>query len=161
MRSAGIAAAGLGTATLLRPSLLFASTGAGLKPLDRELLASVARSIFPHDRVPRSLYIRIAEQVAAQARNSPAEAEVLQPGLVRVRELAAPRGWPKLGRDDRVAILRELDGGAFFNLVRNTAAQVLYRDERVWKLIGYGGNALARGGYLDSFDNIDWLPDED
>lgn len=144
---------------MLRPSLLFASTGAGLKPLDRELLASLARSIFPHDRVPRSLYIRIAERIAGQAQDPPGDAAMLRQGLARVRELSGPQGWPKLGGERRVAILQELDGGAFFNLIRNTAAQVLYRDEEVWKLIGYGGNAIARGGYLDSFNNIDWLPE--
>lgn len=160
LETAGFATAGLGTAALLRPSLLFASTGAGLKPLDRELLASVARSIFPHDRVPRSLYIRIAERVAGQAQKSTEDAAVLQRGLVQVGELAGAQGWPKLGRDRRVAVLEELDGGAFFNLLRNTAVQVLYRDKEVWDLVGYGGNAIARGGYTDSFNNIDWLPDE-
>jgi hypothetical protein len=28
----------------------------------------------------------------------------------------------------------------------------------VWQRIGYGGNALAQGGYLTrGFDHIDWL----
>ncbi len=111
-----------------------------------------------HDRVPRSLYIRIAERIADQAKASAETAATLQRGLDRVRALAGQEGWPKLGNDRRVDILRELEDGAFFNLVRSTAVQVLYRDESVWDLVGYGGNAIRRGGYLDSFNNIDWLP---
>jgi len=49
---------------------------------------------------------------------------------------------------------------AFLSRMRTAAVEAIYRDPRTWDLIGYGGNALAKGGYTGNFDNIDWLPGE-
>lgn len=68
--------------------------------------------------------------------------------------------------DDSLRRLKENASGElpasdpFLARVRTAAVEALYRDPRVWNLIGYGGNALAKGGYVATFDDIDWLPGE-
>lgn len=153
LTTAGVSA-GLGSAALLRTRSLLASAGR----TDQALLAELAYGIFPHPRFDSALYRTVAERVAAQASSSPATSEAVSSGLSRVHALAGAQAG-ELDAAQRTAVLRQLQGGPFFNLLRSQAVQVLYRDPGVWNLIGYGGNAIARGGYLDSFNNIDWLPE--
>lgn len=157
LKTTTIASAAFGSAALLRAHALYAGAGSEGR---RELLAALSYEIIPHDRVSPSLYRRAADRIIDQSADSSSVAELVDKGLERLHELIAPTDWAALGRERRVAILKELDGGAFFDLLRHTTVEVLYRDPQVWKLIGYGGSAIEQGGYLDSFNNIDWLPDE-
>ena len=108
--------------------------------------------------MPARLYTRIAAALAERAGRSADIAGQLRDGL---DQLQKPAGgdWGRLPAYKRLGDISRLQGGVFFNLVRGTAVQVLYRDPEVWQLIGYGGNAMAGGGYLyRGFDDIDWLP---
>lgn len=156
LKLTGRASLGLGAAALLHPPFLYAATAAGSA---REgLIAAIGRDIFPHERVSSSLYIEIAQRIIREAADSPETDAVVKDGIEWVRQHIASRDWSQLDEAKRIDILEELEGGPFFNLVRSTAVQVLYRHPEVWELIGYGGSAIEQGGYLDSFNNIDWLP---
>ena len=63
-------------------------------------------------------------------------------------------GWEK----DRVAILREIEQGDFFQTVRSGLVTGLYNQKEVWPLFGYEGESFSKGGYIDrGFDDIAWL----
>jgi hypothetical protein len=147
----------LGLAATLSPQRLLAADWRQ-SPAELKTLAAFAYDLFPHPRVSSSLYDEIATRLQQQALASPESSAILRDGLMQLHRLAGSPGWPALAGRQREEAIRRLQGGPFFNLVRSTAAEVLYRDQRVWGLIGYGGNAIAKGGYLDSFNNIDWLP---
>jgi hypothetical protein len=150
----------LGLAATLSPQRLLA---ADWQPGPDELktLAAFAYDLFPHRRVPSSLYNDVAARLRQQAAASPESTAILREGLIQLHRLAGPPGWPALAGKERENAIRRLQGGPFFNMVRGTAVMVLYRDQRVWDLIGYGGNAIAKGGYLHrGFNDIDWLPEK-
>lgn len=149
----------LGLAATLSPQRLLAADWQP-GPAELKTLAAFAHDLFPHPRVPSSLYDKIASRLQQQAAASPVSRETLLDGLMQLHSLAGPTGWPALAGKQREDAVRKLQGGPFFNLVRATAVVVLYRDQRVWDLIGYGGNAIAKGGYLHhGFNDIDWLPE--
>jgi len=148
----------LGLAAMLSPQRLLAADWRP-GPAELKTLAAFAHDLFPHPRVPASLYDEIASRLRQQADASPASSATLRDGLMQLHRLAGSPGWPALAGEQRQDAVRKLQGGPFFNLVRATAVVVLYRDQRVWDLIGYGGNAIAKGGYLHrGFNDIDWLP---
>ena len=148
----------LGLAATLSPQRLLAADWQP-GPSELKTLAAFAYDLFPHHRVPSSLYDDIATRLQQQAAASPESRATLREGLMQLHSLAGSPGWPALAGRQREEAIRQFQGGPFFNLVRGTAVQVLYRDPQVWKLIGYGGNAIAKGGYLHrGFNDIDWLP---
>lgn len=150
----------LGLAATLSPQRLLAADWRP-GPAELKTLAAFARDLFPHPRVPSSLYDEIASRLRQQAAASPVTSATLLDGLMQLHSLAGSPGWPALAGKKREDAIRKLQGGPFFNLVRGTAVVVLYRDQRVWDLIGYGGNAIAKGGYLHrGFNDINWLPKE-
>jgi len=69
--------------------------------------------------------------------------------------------WKTLVYDRRIELLAQVEQTAFFLTLRNLVADVLYQHPAIWKRLGYGGNALAQGGYVErGFNDIDWLPKE-
>ena len=150
----------LGLAATLSPQRLLAADWQP-GPAELKTLAAFAYDLFPHPRVPSSLYDNIASRLQQQAAASPESRAILRDGLMQLHRLAGPPGWPALAEKQREKVIRQIQGGPFFYLVRATAAMVLYRDQRVWDLIGYGGNAIAKGGYLHrGFNDINWLPEK-
>jgi hypothetical protein len=107
---------------------------------DAELhaLAGLIRKLVPHS-VEEAVYLDAAKAVR---------------GAMPVTMPQIDEGLRRLGQQDS----GELPADAFLDRLRTATVEALYRDPRVWDLIGYGGNALAKGGYLASFDGIDWLP---
>lgn len=148
----------LGLAATLSPQRLLAADWQP-DPAELKTLAAFAHDLFPHSRVPSSLFDEIAARLQQQAAAAAGARATLREGLMQLHKLAGSPGWPALAGQQREEAVRKLAGGPFFNLVRGTAATVLYRDQRVWDLLGYGGNAIAKGGYLGSFNNINWLPE--
>jgi hypothetical protein len=60
--------------------------------------------------------------------------------------------------DDRVAILKSMEGDAFFQKIRGNLVTGLYNNKNAWPLFGYEGESASKGGYIDrGFNDIDWL----
>jgi len=149
----------LGLAATLSPQRLLAADWRP-GPAELKTLAAFAHDLFPHPRVPSALYDEIATRLQQQAAASAGTRATLREGLMHLHKLTGSPGWPALAGKQREDAIRKLQRGPFFNLVRGTAVVVLYRDQRVWDLIGYGGNAIAKGGYLNhGFNDISWLPE--
>jgi len=63
-------------------------------------------------------------------------------------------GWEK----DRVALLRAMEQGSFFQTIRSGLVTGLYNQKAVWPLFGYEGESFSQGGYIErGFDDISWI----
>lgn len=118
------------------------------------LLASISFDLFPYEALPPELYVKVAEQLLAL------ENPIVAAGLVQLQDLAGGgSAWVEMPEPDRVSALSSLEKSDFFALVRTTSIEVIYREPEMIELIGYGGSAIDKGGYLNrGFDDISWLP---
>jgi hypothetical protein len=115
-------------------------SAAGTKD-DAELrsVAYLIRELVPH-AVEEAVYLDAARAIQIALGVTAAQANDCLRRLRKNVDGELPASDPLIGR------------------VRIAAVEALYRDPRVWELIGYGGNALAKGGYVTTFNDIDWLP---
>jgi hypothetical protein len=121
---------------------------------DTEILASVAYDLFPFTGLTPELYLKAA--TALLALNDPAMAE----GLASLRAASGTTAWMDLPEPQRIAVLTAMEKTAFFTLARATTISVLFREPALFDLVGYGGSAIDKGGYLNrGFDQITWLPE--
>ena len=135
-----------------------AEVGAASLPA-RALLPSVLRELFPHAGLGDEFYAEMAGVLWQQMLADPVKLQEAESGLARLSACCGSGGWEHAGTDARVAALTGMQEEMFFQALRDSALMLIYRDPRVWEHIGYGGNALAHGGYLTrGFDHIDWLP---
>src|SRR5690348_5569518 len=89
------------------------------------VINAAARVMYPHDAVPDEVYARVAEKLAATARDDPKVAQTLEDGAASLNE-----GQPFRERslDEQVAALKAIEDSQFFKLVRTTAVVEVYSD---------------------------------
>lgn len=141
------------------PGLVFAADGQTQQAgPDLKALATLAHDLFPHDAIAFSVYSEIAGTIIAQEQGSTGDLEQITAGLQQLNDLSGGREWRDLDEQTRVQILKKIESGDFFNTILARVRGLLYLRPEVWQLVGYGGNALAHGGYLThGFNDIDWL----
>ena len=123
---------------------------------DIDTLVVLLRDLFPHHGLDDAFYRDIARAVRAEM--DAAAIRRLDAGLHELDQIA-DNGWSAALPDVRRAHLKALENAVFFKDVYAAALEQVYRDPRVWRVIGYGGNAFAQGGYVTrGFNDIDWLP---
>jgi hypothetical protein len=115
------------------------SAAAGKDDGELRALAALVRELVPH-AVDEKVYLDAARTLRGAMELTAGQ---IDDGLRRLRES------PSTDIPEADALLAKL---------RTAAVEAIYRDPRVWERIGYGGNALAKGGYVASFNDIDWLP---
>ncbi|MBI2970023.1 MAG: hypothetical protein HYY36_04720 [Gammaproteobacteria bacterium] len=143
-----------------RPGIARKARKYGRSGIDPEMVAGLVRDLFPHDHLGAAFYRRTAAAVLSRAIEATGAADQLGSGMDRLNRLAGPGGWGAAAESARLEILGQMEGEPFFEFVRTAAIEILYRDPGVWRLLGYGGNALAQGGYLArGFNDIAWLPE--
>jgi len=113
----------------------------------------VARTMFPHDKLPDEAYEKVV-----QALDSDADvAATLDAGLA---DLDAEGAFLELGPDERLAALQRIESSELFKLVQATAVVELYDNPLVWEAFGYEGASVHLGGYAQrGFDDLAWLPE--
>lgn len=134
----------------------------GLKVLpraDAAALARVARAMYPHDRVPDVHYERVIAALDAKAAADEGMRTLLTEG---VRYLATttghhPEDFGGLPEAEQVAALTRIQHTPFFKAIAGEVVVNLYSQHDIWTYFGYEGP--APNGYLDTFDDIDWLDD--
>ncbi|SEJ95505.1 hypothetical protein SAMN05518849_12089 [Sphingobium sp. AP50] len=160
---------GSGLAALLATSSALLPVKALAEPLKTVSVASaptlilIARDLFPHDRLGdddyRTAIIAIDEQVAADANKK----GLLQSGTALLDDASRKTfGRPYLAirqEQDRVGILKTIEGTDFFKTLRSGLVTALYNQQPLWSRFGYEGSSAEQGGYIRrGFDDIDWLP---
>ena len=140
----------------------WAATAKALKPETFATLVQMARDIYPHDRLGDSYYGKAVSGFDTQAESSADVKTMFEDGVAALDAAAikahgstyAQLGW----EIDRVALLREIESGSFFQSVRGNLITSLYNNPDVWPIFGFEGASADKGGYIErGFDDIDWL----
>ena len=162
LKSFGAAAVVVSSGVLVHPGEGWAVEPAALKPETMRTLVKMARDIYPHDQVPDRFYAVAMKSFDTQAATDAAFKAMVEDGVVALDTLAAAQqgvayvdvGWEA----DRVALLKQMEDGTFFQKVRGNLVTGLYNNEEVWPIFGYEGESAGKGGYIDrGFDDIAWL----
>ena len=123
---------------------------------DQDVLGGMIYELFPHQGLTPDYYASVAGTMLERAGEM---TEALRTGIAELDSLCGKPGWAGAGEAARTAALKKIEQGDFFRHVHSAGIELIYRDLKVWDLIGYGGNALKRGGYLtQGFNDIKWLP---
>ena len=162
---AGFGAAGalmVSGAAVLNPREAWGLEVTTLKPETMRTLIVMARDVYPHDRIADRYYAIAMKPYEADAAKDAALKALIEDGVTTLDTLAKAKhgvayvdvGW----EDQRVALLRQIEGGPFFEKVRSGLVTGLYNQAEVWPIFGYEGASADKGGYIDrGFNDIAWL----
>jgi hypothetical protein len=123
-----------------------------------ETLVVAARTLYPHDMLPTSIYRRVVVIFDRLAERSPEIA-----GRLTTCASLLEQGFPIPFRDRsenyRTAALKSIETTPEFRLLQRLTVRHLYDDVAVWAAFGYEGASCHLGGYVErGFDDLDWLP---
>jgi hypothetical protein len=128
--------------------------------LDDEAILSLVRifqHILPHSDLDTQVYIDAVTTLTQRTSNNPVFRKELEDGLSGLNSETA---WLDLTANEQVNALKAIEKSRFFIALQTTALEQLYRDGRTWELVGYEGEAIKFGGYVNrGFNDIDWLPE--
>lgn len=158
----------LGTAFVAGAGFLAHATDAWaveLKALSPETMAALiqmARDIYPHDRIADQFYAIAVKSHDDKAADDAAHKALIEDGVADLDARARAAGATSyLGTGweiDRVALLRQIEAGGFFQAIRGGLIVGLYNQKEVWPVFGYEGASFSKGGYIErGFDDIAWL----
>lgn len=130
-----------------------------LKPETMATLIQMARDIYPHDQLADKHYAIAMKDHETQAAGDPAHKTMIEEGIADLDKRAGSQGYRGLGWEaDREAVLRGIEGTAFFQAVRSGMVVSLYNQHDIWPIFGYEGESYSKGGYIHrGFNDIDWL----
>lgn len=139
----------------LVPSRAWAVDLHALSGSEAATLLAAIRTIAPHDGLDEAAYALVVGALDAEAAGSAASRELLGTGIAALGpEFAAA------AEAARVAKLRTIESGPFFQNVRIKTLLVLYNNPIAWAHFGYEGEVFSRGGYLlHGFNDLRWLPE--
>lgn len=133
-----------------------------LKPETMKSLIQIARDIYPHDRFADAVYAKAVKGYDEQAGKDASVMEMLEGGVHTLNDMARAKhgtdyadvGW----EIERVALLRIIQDGKFFQTIRGGLVTGIYNNPDVWTVLGYEGESASKGGYLErGFDDVNWL----
>ncbi len=133
-----------------------------LPPEVMATLIQVARDIYPHDRFGDHLYATAVKGHDDKAGEDAGFKAMILDGVAEIDGLAQKNGedsYLSTGWEaDRTAMLKSVEGNAFFQTIRGGLVVGLYNQPEVWALLGYEGSSYEKGGYINrGFDDVDWL----
>jgi hypothetical protein len=151
-------AIGLTLAAATAPAVASEATAPASAARQHQLLTAMARLLYPHDALPDSSYARIVDTLLARAVTDGALATLLTAGVAEL-DAAAGGDWLAAAPAERLSLLAARESTPFFQAVRTHTLSGLYTDPAMWTRFGYGGDAWARGGYVNDVGDLDWLPE--
>jgi hypothetical protein len=133
-----------------------------LPPETMRTLIVLARDIYPHDRLADRYYAIAIKGWDEKAASDAATKDMIIAGIVALDASAKAAhgvGYADVAWEvDRVALLRPISEGAFFQAVRSDLISSLYNQHEIWPLFGYEGESASKGGYIHrGFNDLDWL----
>lgn len=147
---------------LIHPGESWGLEVASLKPETMRTLVKIARDIYPHDRLPDKYYAIAVKGYDRKAADDPALKAVIEDGVAAIESLAKARhgvAYAEIGWEEpRVAILKAVEAGPFFAMIRSGLVVGLYNQKEIWPLFGYQGESASQGGYINrGFNDLTWL----
>jgi hypothetical protein len=165
LESSGKAA--LGAAALTGAGVVFSTAGGwalSTQALSGNQAATLLRFVFllfPYDKIGDEPYVAVLDDLDKKATVDSGFKDLLHGGCAALNK-AKGDSWLKLPEVDQVAAMKAIEKAPFFRVVRYAAIDGIYNDRKVWKMIGYGGSAIEKGGYRNNtrepLSDIDWLP---
>ena len=150
----GTIAAGSALAALA-PSPAWAVELKTLSQSDGETLMAMGRVLYPHKKLPDAVYALLAKDLDAKAHGDPAMAVLLREGIASLNK----NGFAKANAARRLAVVKAMEGGPFFNAVRSQCVTSLYDNDMAFAALGYPGSSWEKGGYIPrGFQDLRWLP---
>jgi hypothetical protein len=142
----------------LAPSTVWAVELKTLSQAEGETLMAMGRTIYPHKKLPDAVYAILAKDLDAAASGSVDAANMLRQGVANLNSLAGG-SFAKAKADKRLAIVKGMEGSAFFATVRGQCVTSLYNNDMAFAAFGYPGSAWEKGGYITrGFQDLKWLP---
>ena len=140
----------------------WAEDATALQPATMKTLVKVARDIYPHDRLADRFYAIAVKGWDEKSAGNAATKEMVVAGVLVLdanAKAAHGVGYADVAwEEDRVALLRPMSEGAFFQAVRSDLISSLYNQHEIWPLFGYEGESASKGGYIHrGFNDLDWL----
>lgn len=151
-------AIGLTLAAATTPGVATDDAAGSRAARQQNMLTAMTRLLYPHDGLPDATYAAIADTLLARTSADVALATTLAVGLAEL-DAAAGGDWLAAPPAERLALLAARESTAFFQAVRSHTMLGLYTDPSIWARFGYGGDAWARGGYVNDVGDLDWLPE--
>lgn len=157
--TAAIAAAGVA----ISPTASWAQEAKALSPRSMATLVRMARDIYPHDHIGDVFYVRAVTPWDAKAGSDAPTKALIEDGVGMLDGASRARfatGYIETPwEEQRVEILRGMEGSAFFQKIRGDLVVSLYNQHDLWAKFGYEGSSADKGGYIHrGFNDIDWLP---
>jgi hypothetical protein len=150
----GVIALGSPLAALL-PSRAWAVELRVLSSAQAAALLAMIRTIAPHDTLDDAAYALVVNAVDGDAAASAEARTDLAAGIASLGDEFA-----LMPEDARIAHLKLIESGAFFQSVRIKTLMVLYSNPIAWAHFGFEGEAFSKGGYLlRGFNDLKWLPE--
>jgi hypothetical protein len=147
-----------GPIALLAPTQTWALEMNTLDSATGSRLLLVIRRIFPHDTMEDAVYAFSVKALDERASKDPSVTALLKSGIADLDQRAGG-DWSKLPEEKQVNILKDVQTGDFFSLVRGVSVNTLYSNELAYKHFGYEGASFPKGGYLTrGFNDLKWLP---
>lgn len=134
----------------------------GVTADQRLTLIRMSRDIYPHDDfLPDKPYVDAVDKILKEAE---ADGDVRKMILTGVEDLEA-RSSKIYGKNyvaitdpnKREGILRAIELSAFFQKFRGELLMGIYNNKALWPKFGYDGSSWENGGFMETFDKIDWL----
>ncbi|HVW69775.1 MAG TPA: twin-arginine translocation signal domain-containing protein [Steroidobacteraceae bacterium] len=137
------------------PSRVWAVDLTSLTSAEAATLMAAVRTIAPHDTLEDAAYAVVIGSLDKAAGQDARLRKQLEEG---VAGLGA--GFAQAPESERVAALRRIEPGPFFQDLRTQTLRVLYATPLAYAHFGYEGEAFSKGGYLfRGFNDLRWLPE--
>lgn len=131
---------------------------ASLSP-EQATTATLMYVAFPHPGLTSDFYAGVAKTYLDEIADKPAMAEHRRGLDLLDGSYIAP--FTDLPGVIQRAMVAKYDQEPFFKALLARGAELIYRDQKVWDLVGYEGSSVEYGGYIErGFNDIDWLPAE-
>jgi len=150
----------LATATAVGPTGAWAA--AGVSADQRLTLIRMARDIYPHeDFLPDGPYVTVVDAILKEAEGNDETRKLILDGLAdleaRAQKIHGKSYVAVADANMREGLLRSIELGGFFQKVRGGLLFGLYNNKDLYPKFDYDGSSWEKGGFMDSFDKIDWL----
>ena len=153
----GTIAAGSALAALA-PSSVWAVELKSLSKAEGEALMKMGRTLYPHKKLSDAVYALLAKDLDGKATADPATAKLLRDGIKALND-GAGGNFAKAAEAKRLAVVKGMEGQAFFGAVRGQCITSLYDNDMAYATFGYPGSAWEKGGYITrGFQDLKWLP---
>lgn len=142
----------------LAPSTVWAVELKTLSKQEGETLMAMGRVLYPHKKLPDAVYAILAKDLDGSASGDAGTANMLREGISNLNALAGGN-FAKAKADKQLAIVKGMEGSAFFGAVRGQCVTSVYNNDMAFAAFGYPGSAWEKGGYITrGFQDLKWLP---